>query len=133
MKLLPKKVANHTNDKFWRDIKTINNSKVPLPTNTNGNSGEESIVNMWKQHFRDLFNCVNNSSAKNLAFDVNYESTIKVLPEKVKDAIRNIDCSKSCGLDGVYAEHIKYCSERILPLLSTCFTGLLVPFVFVFS
>ena len=98
------KLINHTNDTFWREIKIINNSKVPLPTNINGNSG-------------DLFNCVNNSSAKNLAFDVSYESSIKVLPEEVKDAIRNLDCSKSCGLEGVYAEHLKYCSECILPLL----------------
>ena len=73
-----------------------------------------------------MFNYVNNSSAKNLAFYVSYESSIKVLPEEVKDAIRNLDCSKSCGLDGVYAEHLKYCSECILPLLSMCFTGLLV-------
>ena len=48
-----------------------------------------------------LFNCVNNSSAKTLAFDVSYESSIRVLPEEVKDAIRNLDCNKSCGLDGV--------------------------------
>ena len=84
-------------------------------------------VNMWKQHFHDLLNCVYNSSAKNLSFDVmSYERSVKVLPEEVKDAIRNLAISKSCGLDCVYVEHLKNCSERTLPLLSVCFTGLLV-------
>ena len=74
-----------------------------MSTNINGNS---AIVNMWKQHFHDLFNCVNNSSVKNLACYVSYESSIKVLPEEVKYAIRNLDCSKNCGLSGVYAPEV---------------------------
>ena len=81
---------------------------------------------MWKQPFHNFFNCVDNSSAKNLAFDVSYDNSIKVLHEEVKDSIRYFDCSKSCGLDGVDAEHLKYSSEHRLPLLSMCFIGLLV-------
>ena len=49
-----------------------------------------------------------------------------MLPEEVKDAIRDLDCNESCGLGGIYAEHLKYCSERILPRLSMCFTSILV-------
>ena len=34
--------------------------------------------------------------------------------------------NKSCGLesDGVNAEHLKHCSDRIVPMLAMCFTGL---------
>ena len=34
--------------------------------------------------------------------------------------------NKSCGLDGVNAEHLKHCSDRILPMLAMCFTGLFI-------
>ena len=32
----------------------------------------------------------------------------------------------SCGLDGRSAEHLKHCSDVIIPLLSMCFTSLFV-------
>ena len=34
--------------------------------------------------------------------------------------------NKSCGLDGIYAEHLKLCSRRIIPLLAMCFTALFI-------
>ena len=44
----------------------------------------------------------------------------------MKYAARDLDCNKSCGLDGTDAEQLKYFSECILPLLSMCFIGMLV-------
>ena len=41
-------------------------------------------------------------------------------------AIKDLKDNKSCGLDGISAEHLKHCSEVILPLLSMCFTSLFV-------
>ena len=29
-------------------------------------------------------------------------------------------------MDGVYAEHLKHCDKRIVPLLATCITGFFV-------
>ena len=57
----------------------------------------KNIVNLWKQHFHDLFNYVNNSSVKNLPFYVSYDTSIKVLPEETR-VIRDLDCIKSCDL-----------------------------------
>ena len=59
---------------------------------------------------------------KNLAFDVSYNSSIKMLPEEVKYTISDLDCNKSCDLDGSDVDHLRYCSKHILPLLSMCFT-----------
>ena len=41
-------------------------------------------------------------------------------------AIQDLKDSKSCGLDGIYAEHLKLCSNLIIPLLSMCFSSLFV-------
>ena len=34
--------------------------------------------------------------------------------------------NKSCGSDNIHAEHIKYASERLIPLISICFTSCFV-------
>ena len=51
---------------------------------------------------------------------------VKVSTNDVKEAIKKLDCNKSCGSDQIYAEHQKYASNKILPLLSMCLTGFFV-------
>ena len=41
-------------------------------------------------------------------------------------AIKDLKDNKSCGLDGISAEHLKHCSDVIIQLLSMCFTSLFV-------
>ena len=40
---------------FWKEVKIINNSKIPLPSN-NGVTGSPNIAELWKRHYEDLFN-----------------------------------------------------------------------------
>ena len=58
--------------------------------------------------------------------DVEYSEDISVSVDEMEGAIKKLDLSKSCGMDGIYAEHLKYCSRRIVPLLALCVTSLLV-------
>ena len=44
--------------------------------------------------------------------------------QEVEGAIEELDNNKSCGLDGVYAEHLKCCSKIIPSLLPMCITSL---------
>lgn len=48
-----------------------------------------------------------------------------VRTSEVYDAILKLGNNKACGLDGITAEHLKYSSYRLYPLLSMCFTGFL--------
>ena len=34
-------------------------SKLSLPNVIDGVTGSDSIVNMWRSHYNDLFNCIN--------------------------------------------------------------------------
>jgi hypothetical protein len=56
---------------------------------------------------------------------------MEVSEYEVEKAIRKLSCHKSCGLDGIYAEHLKYASRRLLKLLalcvSSCFTHGFLP------
>ena len=51
---------------------------------------------------------------------------IEVTHSDIISAINDLANNKSCGLDGVNAEHLKHCSDRILPMLAMCFTGLFI-------
>ena len=45
---------------------------------------------------------------------------------EVENAIKCLDINKTDGMDGVYAEHLKHCDKRIVPLLAMCITGFFV-------
>ena len=51
---------------------------------------------------------------------------MKVTICDIQDAIKKLDCNKSCGSDQIYAEHLKHASNKILPLLAMCVTGFFV-------
>ena len=49
-----------------------------------------------------------------------------VKPGEIEDSINSLSEGKSCGLDGIYAEHLKYSSLNYRLLLARCMSSLLV-------
>lgn len=124
---LARKLANHSPAEFWKEIKAMNNNKTPLPSCIEGVSGAENIADLWRGHFEDLLNSVGHSKQAKFDGVVNEEKEdINVVRNEVSSAIRELDINKSCGGDSIYAEHLKYSSDRIVPMLSMLFTGLFV-------
>ena len=108
---------------FWKEVKTINNSKIPLPSNIGGVTGSVNIADLWKKHYTDLFNCVK-SDDFNLGA-VSHASVV-IRPDEIRNAIERLALNKSCGPDQITAEHLKYSSHRASVLLAMCFTGMLM-------
>ena len=109
---------------FFKDIRKINCSKTPLPTSIDGTSGEDEILSMWKSHYVELFNCLKDtSSSKSTKYSAEYSNDMIVNCEEISKVINGLDCNKSCGLDGIYAEHLKHASSRVSVLLALCFTS----------
>ena len=105
----------------------MNNSKLSLPNVIDGVTGSNNIVNMWKSHYEDSFNCLTKDTTTNgLCQNVEYDLDVEMSHPEVINAIKELSDNKSCGLDGIHAEHLKHCSDILIPLLSKCFTGLLV-------
>ena len=48
------------------------------------------------------------------------------LPNEIAKAISDLDGNKSCGLDGIYAEHLKLGSHLLFTLLGHCLTSFFV-------
>ena len=51
---------------------------------------------------------------------------IQVLPNEIAKAISDLDGNKSCGLDGIDAEHPKLGSRLLFTLLGHCLTSFFV-------
>ena len=123
---LAKKLSESNPKDFWSDVNKINNSKTPLPSSVDNANTPKDILNLWYDHFNKTFNCLPKQIYKNsFSLDTEYDR-VKVCGSEIVDAIKSLDINKTCGLDGIYAEHLKYASDKLIPLLSLCFTGLFV-------
>ena len=110
---------------FWKEIKKQSHNNIPLPTSIENATGKKEVVKMWKDHFENLLNCVNKDKKFNPPTFLNADPTLKISPEEIEFAINKLDTGKSCGMDGVYAEHLKYSSNGYKSLLAKCLTSFL--------
>ena len=63
----------------------MNNSNLSLPNVIDGVTGSHNIVNMWKSHYEDLFNCLNkfkdiNNLCKNVEYEMDRGVTLRDYP-----------------------------------------------------
>ena len=102
-------------------------SNTPLPTCIDGISGADNIAQMWRDHYSDIFNSANQSI--DVVYNVD-ESTdfgdVAVPSEEVERAVRELVVNKSCGIDGIYGEHMLYSSHVLFRLLGLCMSSFLV-------
>ena len=55
-----------------------------------------------------------------------YSSEMIITVDEIEFAISQLEKTKSCGIDGIYAENLLYCSRRVLPLLAMCLSSLFI-------
>lgn len=60
----------------------------------------------------------------------NIDEDATVSYQEVYDAVMMLKDNKACGMDKITAEHLKFASSRLCPLLAICFTGFLVLWYF---
>ena len=78
---------------------------------------------MWRDHYNSVFNSTDGGCYIPIFSKCNdvYEN-ILVLPNEIAKYINDLDGNKSCGLDGIYAEHLKLGSRLLFTLLGHCLT-----------
>ena len=109
---------------FWKEIKKQSPNNIPLPTSIESATGKKEVASMWKEHFENLLNCVkkgDNRSPPQLEAD----PELALNPDDIEYSINKLATGKSCGLDGIYAEHLKYSSNGYKTLLAKCFSSFL--------
>ena len=124
---LARNLSNKKTTEFWKEISVANNCKTPLPDNIEKANGPTEIAELWKNHFQEIFNCLRTKEEHSISDNLeDTTSNISISPCIVKDAIKELGLNKSCGLDGIMAEHLKYASQRLHYLLSMCLTGFFI-------
>ena len=116
-------MCDNREGKFCKEIKKLSPNNGPLPTNIENATGKVEIADMWKGHFKELLNCLKGNDNNNLYSNVAFDPNIEVNPGEIEDAINKLAGGKSCAMDGVYAEHLKYCSTNYKALLAKCMTS----------
>ena len=109
---------------FWKEIRKQSPNNIPLPTSIENATGKREVVNIWKDHFECLLNCINKHEECNKTGQLQADPSLHVNPDEVDFAINKLDSGKSCGLDGIYAEHLKYSSLNYRNVIAKCFTSL---------
>ena len=119
-------LCDNSGGKFWKEIKKMSSNNVPLPVSIDDATGKLEVTNMWKDHFKNLLNCVNGKDSRNLISECEFDPSLVISPGEIEDAINKLVGGKSSGLDGIYAEHLKYGSKDYWPLIAQCVTSFLV-------
>ena len=82
----------------------MNARNTPLPTCIVGISGADNIAQIWRDHYYDIFNSVNQTIDGVYPVDESTDFGDVVVPsEEVDRAVRELVVNKSCGIDGIYA------------------------------
>ena len=123
---MAKKLSQSNSKDFWSDISKISNNKTPVPTTIGIVNTPNEILDLLNAHFKNTFNCISKQTYNHpFSLETRYNN-VKVSNSEMFDAIKALDFNKSCGIDGIYAEHLKYASKKLIPLLSLCFSSLFV-------
>ena len=121
---LARKLQKNNFNDFWKEIKTINNCKKSLPSNIDGVSGPDEISQLWRKQYYELLNCVKGNMF--VVDSVDFNDDVIVTAAEVHEAILKLRDNKACGQDDITAEHVKFVSKKLYPLVALCYTGLFV-------
>ena len=114
---------------FWTSVTKHYNKAIPLASTVGGANDPQSIANIWKNHFENLLNSAKRNDYKEYVTTQIKSNdrceAIVITPDMVAEAIRRLKTGKSCGNDGISAEHFKYSDVRINVLLSLFYTSVI--------
>ena len=119
-------LCDESDGNFWREIKKVSRNDIPLPISIDDATGKKEVVDLWKNHFEQLLNCLKGKDINGLSYECKLDPNMIINPGAIDDAINDLEVGKSCGLDGIYSEHLKYSSVTYRSLLAKCMTSFLV-------
>ena len=86
-----------------------------------GATGRDHIAFMWKNHYANLFNCVDTVSDKESVLETISRVTKvhdTLCSDDVKSSVKSLSANNACVLDNLFVEHMLYASPSIHALLS---------------
>ena len=114
---------------FWKTVKSCNSGVVKNSNQIENVSGTDNILYMWRDHFKSLFNSVQDVTDKPgvLSYIQNDmgDENIRVTVNDISTSINELPNDKSPGIDGLMSEHFKNASYRLNVALSVLLQAML--------
>ena len=127
--MLAKEFLSKDNVHFWKEVNKLKGSlSHTLAFTVDSVSGQNNICTMWQKHYQGILNSSSNSNAKNSVIKkINNCTTYKPIEfVEVFNCVRSLKNGKSCGIDGLQSEHLKYATDRLSILLCFLFNAMIV-------
>ena len=109
---------------FIGEIKKLGTNKCEPAATINKVTGSKNITDMWCNHYEELLNSSTDNSAKSYVIDCIDKSTLhldRFTIAEVLTGIKDLKSGKACGLDDIYAEHLKNSHDKLAVLLAIVF------------
>ena len=95
---------------FWKDVRKLNSSRIPLATKVGNAVGNKNITHLWHKHFSTLLNSVHNTDSKEFVSEhiehgLSSVEKTTVSASDVLDSLKAVKLGKAVGIDGLSAEH----------------------------
>ena len=115
---------------FWKDVRKLNSSNIPLATKVGDAVGNKNITHLWQEHFSTLLNSVHNTDSKEFVSEhiehgLSSVQKTTVSASGVLDSLKAVKLGKAAGIDGLSAEHFVCAHTKISVHLSLLFTAML--------
>ena len=87
---------------FWKDVRKMANSKIPLASKVGDAVGSAKITDMWQTHYSELLNSVHDTSSKSFVSEhidaVSSESIISISSGDVSEGLKDTKLGNRQGL-----------------------------------
>ena len=114
---------------FWRKVKKYNPGNVANSSRIENETGSQNITNMWHDHYKQLFNSVNDTDDQPyvLSYIRNYldNTDAVVTVDDTICAMKKLPNNTSPGYDGLMSEHFKHASHRLYVLMAIALQSLM--------
>ena len=119
---LASKLANGDIKGFWKKVNKCNSGNVANSNRIENETRSQNITNMWHDHYKQLFNSVNDTDDKPYVLSHirnTFDTTNAVVTVyNTICAIKELPNNKSPGYDGLMSEHFKHASHRLYVLVA---------------
>ena len=83
-------LSDDSEGKFWKEIKKLSPNNVPLPVSIDDATGKQEVADMWKEHFKNLLNCVKGKNIGSLITECEFNPSSVISPGEIEDAINKL-------------------------------------------
>ena len=121
---LAEKLCQGRGKDFWKDIRKIQGNSNVKATSIEGVTGDLGICEVWKNHYKKSFNCIEQDEFQIGTVGSDYSAI--VTSSEVHSNISSINNTYSPGPDGISAQHLKFGPPLLCKMLANCFTAFFV-------